>query len=147
VKKSLLYRLFRLGGIPKRIRPALEAEGIVVADEGMGGLFVCRNVRAPGKRYRCRSEGFSGGFAVTRKRIIAYTFWKRQVHIGVEDSKGRHLHINVPEPGRRSISFEPSEFRDRWSGVIEFRFRTDRAEAFREALRAVGAQKGTPPVV
>ncbi|MEZ4551080.1 MAG: hypothetical protein R2860_14210 [Desulfobacterales bacterium] len=50
------------------------AEGIVAVDEGMGGWFVAKNVKGPGKRYIRRREGFVGCLVVTRKRIVCYTF-------------------------------------------------------------------------
>jgi hypothetical protein len=40
MNKTLLYRLFGLGRIPRHLRPLVESEGIVVADEGIGGWFI-----------------------------------------------------------------------------------------------------------
>ena len=45
MRKALTYRLFGWGAIPKRVRPVLESEGIVVVDEGMRGWFVAKNVK------------------------------------------------------------------------------------------------------
>ena len=36
----------------------LEQEGIVIADEGMGGWLIYKNVKGPHKRYRYRVEVF-----------------------------------------------------------------------------------------
>lgn len=46
MKKTLLYRLFRMGSIPKSLRPTLEVEGITIHDEGMGEWLVSRNLKA-----------------------------------------------------------------------------------------------------
>ncbi len=35
--KTILYRLFKAGGIPDKLRPVLESENIVVCDEGING--------------------------------------------------------------------------------------------------------------
>lgn len=145
MKKSLLYRLFGIGGIPKKARPALEAEGIVVADEGVGGWFVMRNVKGPGRRHRQRWEGFTGWLAVTNKRLVCYTFWKRQMNIAVDDPRIAELYVDVPKPDTLSISFEAGVFREGWSGVMEFRFNTEKAEQFRDTLTSLGAQPGTAP--
>jgi len=142
MKRSLLYRLFRLGAMPKRLRTELEGEGIVVADEGMPGRFITRHVNAPGKRYRFRSEGFSGWLAVTRRRVICHTFSKRQINIGVDDPRIGDLFVDVPDEDTLSVSFESSSFREGWQGVIELRFRTGRAAEFEDALLAVGASRG-----
>ncbi len=60
MKKTIMYRLFRVGAIPNKIRSVLENEGIILYDEGMGGSFIAKNVKGPGKRYLHRVEGFSG---------------------------------------------------------------------------------------
>jgi hypothetical protein len=142
MKKSLLYRLFRLGAMPMRVRTELENEGIVVADEGMPGRFITRHVNAPGKRYRFRSEGFSGWLAVTNRRVICSTFSKRQINIAVDDPKIGEIHVDVPKQDTLSLSFESSAFREGWQGAIELRFRTDLATEFDAALRSAGASAG-----
>ncbi len=145
VKKTLLYRLFGLGSVPKKLLPLLEREGIVVSDEGMGGSFVATHVDAPGKRYRHRSEGFSASLVVTNERVVCHTYGKRQINISVEDPKISGLFVDLVDEGKLSLSFESSDFRDGWSGVLEFRFNTDQAHQFREALINHGARQGTAP--
>lgn len=143
MKKTMLYRLFGFGSVPKKLLPVLEQEGIVVFDEGIGGWFVTKHVDGPGKRYRHRSEGFSGCLAVTKARVVCYTYGKRQINIAVEDPKMAKLHVDAPKDQKLYLSFESSDFRDGWSGVIEFRFNTDKATLFRDALVAIGAHQGT----
>ena len=143
VNKTLTFRLLGLGAIPKALRPALESEGIVVADEGMPGWFVTKNVDAPGRRYRHRSEGFSGCLVVTGKRLVCYTYRKRQINMAADDPRISAIHADAPDAGTLSLSFESSAFRKGWNGVIELRFRTDRARAFLDALRAMGVRHGT----
>ena len=138
--KTLLYRLFGLGAVPGKLRPILEQEQIVVLDEGMDGKFIAKNVVGPGKRYRNRSEGFSGCLAVTRQRALCYTYWKRQINISVDDPKIAHLHVQVPADGLLTLSFESSLYREGWQGIIEFRFQTEQAIEFRSALMSMGAQ-------
>ncbi len=143
MKKTLLYRLFGFGSVPKNLLPVLEREGIVVADEGMGGWFITKHVNGPGKRYRHRSEGFSGCLVITKERVIGYTYGKRQINISVEDPKIANLYVDILKGEQLSLSFESADFREGWNGVIEFRFNTDKAHRFSEALMEVGAQQGT----
>jgi hypothetical protein len=143
MKKTILYRLFGIGAVPKKLRPVLEREGIVILDEGIGGWFVTKRVTGPGKRYRHRTEGFSGCLAVTKSRIICYTYGKRQINISVEDPRIANLYVDTPTEQEFRLSFESSEFREGWQGIIEFRFGTDKARLFREAFVATGAQQGT----
>jgi hypothetical protein len=142
MKKTILYRLFGFGSIPKKLLPVLEQEGVVVFDEGMGGWFLTERVNGPGKRCRHRVEGFSGCLAVTKERVVCYTYGKRQINISVDDPKVTNLYVDTPEEQRLFISFESSKFREGWSGVIEFRFNTENALLFRDALVSIGAQQG-----
>ncbi|ACN16466.1 hypothetical protein HRM2_33910 [Desulforapulum autotrophicum HRM2] len=143
MKKTILYRLFGIGSVPEKLRPVLDREGVVAIDEGIGGWFVAKHVNGPGKRYCHRTEGFSGCLAVTKTRVVCYTYGKRQINISVKDPKIVSLYVDTPTKQKLCISFESSNFRDGWQGVIEFQFRTDKAFLFREALAAIGAQQGT----
>jgi hypothetical protein len=145
MNKTILYRLFRIGGIPKKLGPVLAEEGIEVGDEGIGGWFVTKNVKGPGKRYINRSEGFSGCLVVTRERIVCFTYGKRQINISIEDPKISEIYVDMPKANMLSISFESSRFRDGWSGVIEFLFKTEKAQQFHDALITIGAQQGNAP--
>jgi hypothetical protein len=143
MKKTLLYRLFGVGAFPKQLLPVLEQEGIVVIDQGMGGRFIAEHVNGPGKRYCHRSEGFSGCLAVTKKRVVCYTYSKRQINISVKDPEISELYVDVPQEQKLSVSFESSIFLAGWEGVIELRFHTEKAQLFRDALISIGAQHGT----
>lgn len=142
MKKSLLYRLFRVGAVRAKLRAALEREGVLVLDEGITGWFVTRDVHGPGKRYRNRVEGFTGFLAITKARVLCHTFGKRQMNIALDDAKLANLFVERPAADELRVSFESSHFHEGWRGVMEFRFKTDKAEAFREALLESGAQAG-----
>ena len=143
MKKTILYRLFGFGSVPKKLSPVLEQEGVVVFDEGIGGWFVTKHVNSPRKRYHHRTEGFSGCLAVTKARVACYTFGRCQINISVKDPNIANLHVDTPKEQKLCLSFESSVFREGWEGVIEFRFNTDKALLFRDALVAIGAQQGT----
>ena len=145
MNKTILYRLFKIGVRPKYSGPVLAAEGIEVCDEGIGGWFVTKNVKGPGKRYINRREGFSGCLVVTGKRIVCFTYGKRQINISVEDPKISEIFVSTPKAENLSISFESSRFREGWAGVMEFRFKTEKAQQFHDALTAIGAQQGIAP--
>ena len=143
VNKTILYRLFGAGSVPDKLRPELEREGIVVLDEGIGGSFQTKHVNGPGKRYRHRTEGFSGFLAVTEARVACYTYGKRQINISVDDPRITNLYVDTPTEQMLCLSFESSNFREGWRGVIVLRFATDKALSFRKALLAIGVQQGT----
>jgi hypothetical protein len=142
MKKTLLHRLFGLGKIPRQMRPIIESEGIVVADEGIGGWLITKHVNGPGRRHRNRAEGFTGCLVITKKRVLCYTYGKRQINISVDDPKIPELQVALPKAETLSIAFESSVFQEEWRGVMEFRFNTERAQLFHDALRSIGARGG-----
>jgi len=142
MKKNLLYRWFGIGAIPKKIRPVLDSEGILAADEGMGGWFIAKNVKGPGKRYVRRREGFIGCLAITRKRIVCYSFGKRQMHVAVDDPAISNIYADHPEQDTLTVSFDGGRFRTGWQGILEFRLKTDQAAPLYQALTAAGVRPG-----
>lgn len=141
--KTILYRLLGLGAVPGKLRPILQQEGVLIVDEGVPGRFIARDVKGPAKRYVHRSEAFSGCLVLTHKRLIGFSYWKRQINIATDDPKITDLYVDVRRDGSLSLSFESSVFRDGWQGVIEFRFGTDKATQFRDSLVSLGVRPGT----
>jgi len=141
--KSIFYRVFKLGSIPKKLRSVLETEGIVVSDEGIGGWYVTKNLKAPGRRSKYRKEGFSGFLVITKTRVLAYTFKKRQINISVDDPNISNLYAELVNSEKLTLSFETSSFHENWRGIVELRFNTPKAQAFYDALLDAGVQSGT----
>ena len=88
MKKSILLRLFGLGAIPKQLRPTLDMEDIVIAQEGISVWFVGKNVKGPGRRYINKHRWFPGCLVVTKKRIASFAFRKKEIiNISAENFK------------------------------------------------------------
>lgn len=137
MRKTLLYRLFRIGGIPKKMRPDLEQEGIRCVDEGIWGRVYTKDYRAPGKRFKHRLTGFTGFLAVTGKRIIAYTYWKPIINVPLEDHRLGELELELLREDVLKISFEASSFDTSRQGRIEVRFHTPKAAEFCSLIKFV----------
>src|SRR3712207_3682852 len=87
MKKTLLYRLFGAGKIPKHMAPVLEQEGIILSDEGIGGSVTYRNFRAPGKRFLWRRQWFTCSVALTKKRFTAFAYSQPIIDIPLDDPR------------------------------------------------------------
>ena len=125
--KSLLYRLFGVGKVPKLLNDTLRIEGIVVSDEGISGSVTYRDFRAPGKYFSWRKQAFVGSIVVTNVRLVALMYSNFAVNVPFSDERIRRLQISVEGSDRLLIVFDPSVFHENWSGTIEYRFRTPRA--------------------
>lgn len=138
MRKTLLYRLFKIGGIPKKLRPVLESEGIVVCDEGIGGWAYMKEFRAPGKRFLHRITGFSGFLVITHKRVIAYAYWKPVINVQVDDPRVSEIKSKLVDPEHLELSLESSMFNADWRGRILFRLNTPKAREFHSAISGFG---------
>ncbi|MBW1982393.1 MAG: hypothetical protein JRJ12_14350 [Deltaproteobacteria bacterium] len=143
MKKTILYRLFKIGRIPKELRPVLAAEGVLVCDEGIAGCITTRDFRALGKRCKYRLTGFSGFLAIRRRRLIAYAYWQRLINVQFEDGKLSAIHAKLINRNRLELSFESSIFHEDCSGRIALRFKTLRAHEFYDVIEKI--KRGDSP--
>jgi hypothetical protein len=138
MSKTLLYRIFGLGKIPKRMLPALKEEGIVLIDEGISGSITFRNFRAPRRYYGRKWSWITGSLVLTGKRFAAFTFYpyfNPIINIQLDDERLKKLHCSLKENRTLCILFDPSSFKEGWSGSIKCRFSTPKARLFLEQLR------------
>ena len=70
--KSILYRLFGFGKIPKQYRSAIEKEGVIFQDEGLAIVLRYTNFRAPNTYYGRRISLTVGSVVLTKHRFACY---------------------------------------------------------------------------
>ena len=124
--KSLLYRLFGVGRIPKLVGDRLRMEGVVLSDEGVPGSVTYRDFRAPGRYSSWRKQAFIGSVVVTNIRLVCLMQSRFAVDVPFTDERIRGLQISR-ERDRLLITFDASLFHDDWSGTIEYSYRTSQA--------------------
>jgi hypothetical protein len=134
-RKTLLHRLFGLGKLPKGARPAIDAEGIVLVDEGIGGWVKLRRFRAPGRYHSSRSSWFTGSLVITGLRFAAFAFSRPIINVPLAGERLGDLEITASDD-RLVVRFEASQFNPQHSGSVEYRFRTDLARSFAEHVEA-----------
>ena len=135
--KTLLHRLFGLGKIPKHVLPDLEQEGIVLADEGIGGSITFKRFRAPGRYYGWKWSWFTGALVLTSTRFAAFTFYPHFnpiINVPLDDDRLGELRCSLKNETTLCVQFDPSVFHEGWSGSIECRFSTPQARSFLEHL-------------
>jgi hypothetical protein len=126
VAKSLLYRLFGVGRIPKLIGDRLRMEGIVISDEGIPGSVTYRDFRAPGRYSSWRKQAFIGSIVVTNIRLVALMHGRFAIDVPFTDQRIRGLQMSR-ERDSLLITLDASLFHDDWSGTLEYRYRTSQA--------------------
>jgi hypothetical protein len=143
MSKTLLYRIFGLGRVPKRMLPAIRREGIVLLEEGIGGSLTFRDFRAPGRRYSRKWSWFTGSLVLTGKRFAAFTcypFFNPIINVSLDDERLAKLRCSLDGEAKLCVLFDPSAFHEGWSGTIECRFATPKARLFLERIQ--GEERG-----
>ncbi len=130
MKKTILYRLFKAGSIPKDARSQILIEGIVLSDEGISGSLTYRNFRAPGRYSGWRRTWFSGSLVLTRQHLLAFGFSKPVIGVAWDDEKINALDCTLLNRRTLSFRFDASTFNSDWSGDLEVRFSTPLARSF-----------------
>jgi hypothetical protein len=133
--KSLLYRLFGVGKIAAPLMSQLNAEGMILFDEGVKGSVTYRNFRAPGKAFSWRRQGFAGSIALTKLRLVALAYSKFLINVPLGDERIAAMRYSLEDNGALCVAFDASLFHADWSGTIEYRFRTPEAQRLLELLQ------------
>ncbi len=142
MRKTLLYTLFRVGRVPRRLRPALEAEGLVLVDEGLRGSIAYRHFRAPGKRFRRRREWFTGSVVLTRARFLVFAYGRRLVNVPLDDPRLAGIDVREQAPFTLLLGFDAGLFHPERSGRVEISFRTGHATELARRLTTREAPAG-----
>jgi hypothetical protein len=136
--------LFGKGLASDELRLQLEAEGIVFFEEGLIGSVTLRHFRAPGKRANWERNLFGGVLALTRRRLVVWSSFKRaepagmQVDVPLGDPlfEALEISVEVEKNDRVLIAFDVAAFHPDWSGHEEVRMRTPNAAQFVELAEA-----------
>ena len=136
--KSLLYRLFGVGKIAEPLMSQLNAEGVILFDEGVKGSVTYHNFRAPGKAFSWKRQGFAGSIALTKLRLVAVAYSKFLINVPLGDERIRAMHYSVEGNGTFCVAFDAALFHDDWFGTIEYRFKTPEATRLVELLQKQG---------
>lgn len=132
--KSFLYRIFKLGRIPRQLANQLEGEGIQLLDEGLKGSVTYRNFRAPGKYFGWRRLGCIASIVLATTRLVGLRNSRIIIDLPLTDPRIGDMRFLLEKNDILVISFGAGLFQQDWSGDIEYRFRTDQAKLFLEKL-------------
>ncbi len=127
MKKSLFHRLFGLGKVPKKFKPILDEEGVKLLDEGISGSITFKNFKAPGRYHSWKRSWFVGSIAITEKTFAAFSLAKPLIYVLFEHDKFEELYCTLENENTLLITYDASAFNEKWSGIIECRFKTSQA--------------------
>lgn len=101
------------GRLKPRLKSELEAEGLVLLEEGLKARVRYKHFKAPGKRFHGKVTGERVGLGISRERLVVYCRW------------GFAKLIDTPFASER---LELLEVAVGEQGAVEFRIDYDRAD-------------------
>jgi hypothetical protein len=134
MEKTLLHRIFGWGKIPKRYAPTLHNEGIILLDEGIGGSITLKKFKTPGRYHSWKQSWFTGCIVLTERKFAAFAFTKPLIYVSLEHENISELRCTIEGNNTLFVKYDASAFNDGWSGTVECRFKTSKAQMFLERL-------------
>lgn len=135
MKKTLLYRLFKIGKMPAREASEIQNEGIILFDEGFKGTKTYINFRAPWRYSNWKRQWSTSSIAMTNTRLLAFQYALKEIDVPLTDARFGGLNFSVEADGALLVAFDASLFHDDWSGNLEYRFYTPLAPDFLDKLK------------
>ncbi len=96
--KTLFFRLFGLGRVPRPFRERLSAEGILHEEEGIRVTTTLRRFKAPWCYALHKKSSCSGSFVVTAHRRIAFGRSRTTINIPFVRPSFYKLRIEFESP-------------------------------------------------
>ena len=135
MSKTLPYRLFKLGVIPKDAKEQIQREGVVLQDEGIGGSITLKRFRAPGRYHGWRRNWFSGSIVLTRQHFLAFAYSKPVIGLPLNARQFKELQVSLENEETLCVQFDASTFQENASGEVAVRFSTPFAQDFLHRIK------------
>jgi hypothetical protein len=120
MSRTLLYRLFRIGRLPRRERERLSDQGLTHLVEGVPLTITWRKFSQAGRRVKLHHQNATGAVAFTQERLRVYAFSKPVLDIGLSDPVAHRVSVTCPNPNALSIRLEARDFQPDASGRITY---------------------------
>jgi hypothetical protein len=114
--------------------PTLEGEGIILLDEGIGGSITFKKFKAPGRYHSWKRSWFTGSIVLSEQTFAAFALFKPLIYIPLDHVNFSELRCTIEGGKMLSVTYDASAFNEKWSGTIECRFKTPKAQMFLDLL-------------
>jgi hypothetical protein len=132
--RKLLHRLFGVK-MPEPLAERLKGEGVLLSAEKVKGSVTYIDFRAPGRYSNWKRQWYRASIALTKLRLTALRASQTMIDVPLTDERIRKMQFSLEKSDTLLVAFDASLFHQDWSGQIEYRFRTEQAQAFLDKLR------------
>ena len=103
MKKKLFYRLFGIGKIPEGYQTAIQSEGVILSDEGIGGTVTYLNFRSPQRISNWKRQWYIAAIVMTQTRLLGFRSSITLVDVPYSDERFRGLRFSLEDETYRLI--------------------------------------------
>ena len=133
-----LLGFFGMGRIPSQERIRLEAEGIVLIEEGVTGSVKFRHFKDAKHYSLWKKKLLYGWLVLTEKRLRLYgNIGVVNVDLSLDHPAFDQVTVEALKDSLLEISFDIASFMPKSSGQITLRYRTDQAQEFVERIASL----------
>ena len=133
--KSLLAIALGIGRIPKKLASEIEAEGLVISDDGVPMSLHFVKYRSPRNGFTGR-KGLAGYIAITSQRLVAKGYWETTELPLARLNRG-NISYGVRSENIFWFAIDAADFYEDRSGRIEHRYTTPHARRCKRELDRV----------
>ncbi|MEO6656469.1 MAG: hypothetical protein ABIO36_10345 [Pyrinomonadaceae bacterium] len=133
--KSIRAWFASFNKLPAALMAELQSEGIILMNEAIRGTITYRDFRAPGKRFLYKKSAFISTIAITKTRLLATSYSNVAINVPYSDGRFRSMQFSIEDGPKLGVAFDASLFQPKWSGSIEYRFKTPNAEKFLDEIQ------------
>jgi hypothetical protein len=134
---KFLQKLLGTAKMSQNYRAEIEAEGIVLIDEGIRGSVTYTKFRRPGKYAGWQKSFILGHLALSNKRLLAIGWYTPVINVPLSDERLHRMSFAFEGEDILYVRFDANLFQPTWSGTIEYRFHTPQAQAYLDKLRSL----------
>src|SRR5688500_8388314 len=110
MKKTFLYRFFKIGKMPAREASEIQSEGVILRDEGFKGTTTYIDFRAPGRYSNWKRQWSTSSIAISATRLVAFQYALKTIDVPFADARFGGLNFSVEEDGALLVDFDASLF-------------------------------------
>ena len=129
MSKTLLYRIFGVGRLPREERRRLESEGLRSIDQGVPMTISWRRYSEPGAYIVRRHQSATGTVALTARRLVIYVSSLPMLDVSLDDPAADRLAVTCPADGTLAIRMEAGDFKPGCTGTVSYLLFTAEADA------------------
>jgi hypothetical protein len=115
----------------------LQPEGIVLFEEDVSGSMTFRNFRRPGAYYSWRKVAITSLIVLTQKKILALKGSSPIIDVPFTDARLKQMRFSLEGEKTLLAAFAANLFQPDWSGEIEYRFHTPKAQEFLQKMNEI----------